>query len=83
MIYKSFFGDENWQLFLIIFFLKLIKSPEKDGISSKVLKALSDVVSVPLTHLINTNIRTGICPMHFKTAIVKPIYKGGDDEKCY
>ena len=50
-----------------------------DGISNKLLKYIKDVVTKPLTLIINQIIVTGIYPKAFKTSKVSPIFKKGDN----
>ena len=46
-----------------------------DGISNKLLKFIKDVVTKPLTLIINQMIVTGIYPKAFKTSKVSPLFK--------
>lgn len=62
----------------IISNLKNKKSVGVDGINSNTLKNISDVISLPLSTLINGMIEQGICPSTFKSAIIKPLFKSGD-----
>ena len=60
--------------------LNTIKSKHScgfDDISSHLLKKSATVIYVPLTHLINTSITSGIFPDDWKLAIVKPLHKKG------
>ena len=50
-----------------------------DGISNKLLKFIKDVVTKPLTLIINQMIVTGIYPKAFKTSKVRPLLKKGDN----
>ena len=47
-------------------------------IGPKLLKMSAEVIFKPITHLINTSIKTGIFPSLFKIAKVCPIFKKGD-----
>ena len=58
--------------------LKLGKAPGNDGITSEVLKNISDFIITPLAYLVNLIIYNGDCPELFKMGIVKPIYKAND-----
>lgn len=49
-----------------------------DGISAKVLKLIKDVVTPPLTHIINACMNRGIFPDALKRSILCPIYKSGN-----
>ena len=46
-----------------------------DGISSKMLKATSYSISVPLCKLFNLSLSSGVFPMDWKTSLVIPIPK--------
>lgn len=49
-----------------------------DGITVSVLQTiLCDIVDV-LVHVINLCIDTGVCPDHFKRAVITPVHKTGD-----
>jgi hypothetical protein len=48
-----------------------------DGIPVSVLKMGSDVLTGPISHLVNKSLATGIMPEGFKTALIHPVYKGG------
>lgn len=60
--------------------LKCNKSPGFDEITANTLKEVADYIALPLTNIINLSFESSECPDHFKTAIVKPLYKGGDKE---
>ena len=49
-----------------------------DGISNKLLKLTKNILSKPLTLIINQMITTGIFPDSFKTSKIIPIFKNGD-----
>jgi hypothetical protein len=51
-----------------------------DGISTKILKKISQYIAAPLCHLINNSFECGVFPDNLKTAVITPIYKKG--EKC-
>lgn len=51
-----------------------------DGISSKVLKTAKSLISPAITHICNLSYNNGVFPTSFKTAIIKPIHKGGDGD---
>ena len=48
-----------------------------DDISPKILKHVSHPLSIPLTHIINLSLKTGIFPEKLKKAKVIPIHKSG------
>ena len=58
--------------------LNITKSIGCDGISAHFLKDAADVISAPLTHIVNLSLQTGQVPSDFKTARVVPLYKKGD-----
>jgi len=51
-----------------------------DRVSVKILKCISDIIVKPLVHIFNLSIQSGIFPDIFKLAIVKPLFKGGDQK---
>ena len=51
-----------------------------DNISSKWLKYIGDIVSVPLSIIVNQSLCTGIFPDKFKIAKVIPLYKKQDEK---
>ena len=53
-------------------------SQDLDGISIKLLKAVRHAISVPLSHIFNMSLETGIFPEKFKTSRIVPIFKCGD-----
>ena len=55
--------------------LKSKTSFGKDGISAEILKMGGDVLSVPLTYIINRSIVTNKFPSQWKEAIIKPLFK--------
>jgi hypothetical protein len=59
----------------IIKTLKTKTSSGYDGISSRILKNCTDVVSKPLSHIINEPFKQSIYPERLKYALVRPIYK--------
>jgi len=48
------------------------------GVSTKILKMCSSLVSKPLPYICNKSIQTGVFLERLKCAIVKPLYKNGD-----
>lgn len=52
-----------------------------DGINSKVLKAASRCLKVPLTYIVNASISAGVFPKIWKRSVVKPLLKRGDRKK--
>ena len=53
------------------------KSAGLDNIKASVVKCVKEEIVVPLSHLINSSMKTGIFPDAMKTAVVTPIYKNG------
>jgi hypothetical protein len=58
--------------------LKLKNSSGYDGISTKILKLSSLIISSPLTYICNKSIAQGIFPDRLKYSEIKPLYKKGD-----
>ena len=54
------------------------KAPGKDGVNSKILKEVSDIIADPLAHIFNLSFVTGIVPDLLKIAKVIPVYKKGE-----
>ena len=65
--------------------MKKKKSSGLDGISQDCLLIGVEIISIPLTRIINNSIQSGIFPTNWKTAVVTPILKKGDqmDKKNY
>ena len=53
-------------------------SPGWDNFQSNVIKDTSDLLLLPLTHLLNLSITQGVFPDELKLAKVIPIFKSGD-----
>lgn len=53
-----------------------------DTMAPRVIKSVSDVISAPLTHVLNLSLTQGIVPFELKIARVTPIYKSGDNQLC-
>jgi hypothetical protein len=51
-------------------------------ISTKLLKCISLEISIPLAHIFNLSLTTGIFPKKLKTSRIVPIYKTGDPNLC-
>ncbi len=58
--------------------LKNGKSSGHDGLTSELLKECNEIISPPLTFLINKIFETGIYPKHLKIAKITPIFKAGN-----
>ena len=50
-----------------------------DNISISVVKSTIDIISIPLTHIINLSISSGVVPRELKIASVIPLFKSGDE----
>ena len=61
--------------------LKSKSSFGHDGISSKILKHLINIIAVPITHIINRYLATGLVPGKLKLAKVIPIFKSADSSQ--
>lgn len=61
--------------------LKNKKSVGFDGISTAVIKFVSDCIAAPLAHIINASIYSGVFPENLKTVIVVPVYKKNDKDE--
>ena len=51
-----------------------------DGISARFLKRILETVTLPLTHIINQSLCTGIFPDRLKIAKVVPLFNKGDQQ---
>ena len=52
-----------------------------DEISSKILKHFINIIAVPITHIINRSLPTGLVPGKLKLAKVIPIFKSADSSQ--
>jgi hypothetical protein len=57
-------------------------STDLDGISSKLLKAISYEIERPLAHIFSLSLASGTFPEAFKSTRVIPIHKAGDTTNC-
>ena len=57
-------------------------SIDASGINSKMLKFIKLEIVIPLKHLFNLSITTGVFPSKLKIARTIPIYKAGDNTSC-
>lgn len=64
----------------IILTLKNTGSVGFDGISTKVIKYVCDLISPPLAHIINLSLTTGVYPDNLKLAVIQPLYKKDNRE---
>ena len=58
--------------------IKSKSSTGHDGVSNKLIKEIIHCIVVPLTHIFNLSMSTGIVPDTYKIAKVIPIYKSGN-----
>ena len=65
--------------------LSIAKATGMDGIPPRLLKVAADEICVPLAHILNSSLSTGVFPSEWKTARVTPIFKSGakDDVNNY
>lgn len=71
-------GTDVTEITKIIKSLKNSSSSGWDGISSIYLKRFVNYLAVPITHLCNLSINSGLFPRLLKESIVVPIHKQGD-----
>lgn len=62
----------------IIISLKNKNSTGYDGITTNIVKDVANIISEPLSYIINLCIEEGIFPDKLKISIVKPVFKKGD-----
>jgi hypothetical protein len=53
-----------------------------DGVSTKMIKFIGPEISVPLAHVFNTSLASGIFPTRLKQCRVIPIFKSGSHLEC-
>ena len=58
------------------------KSQDLDGINIDLLKFISHSVNIPLSHVFNLSLSTGIFPNKLKTSRTVPIHKSGRTDLC-
>ena len=79
----AFHEIHNYETIRIIKNLKLSSSNGHDGISSELLKLISDDISRCITLIINQSLMSGIFPDKLKIAKVTPIYKKNDKKQVH
>lgn len=62
--------------------LNVNKSPGPDGLHPRILKELSNELSLPLTALFNKSLTSGKLPSQWKSAEVRPIFKKGNKSEA-
>ena len=60
--------------------LDIHKSPGVDNIPSRILQICAKELSVPLSHLFNLSLRSGVMPTLWKSANITPIHKNNNKE---
>lgn len=60
--------------------LKPYAAAGSDRITPRIIKENCDKLLTPITYLTNLSMNTGIFPTLYKEAIIRPIYKGGNEE---
>ena len=60
-----------------------ITSPGYDDIHPKIIKQISMIIAMPLSHIINCSLISGIVPSKLKIAKVIPIFKNGHRDDMY
>ena len=60
-----------------------ITSPGYDDIHPEIIKQISMIIAMPLSHIINCSLMSGIVPSKLKIAKVIPIFKNGHREDMY
>ena len=60
-----------------------VTSPGYDDIHPKIIKQISMIIAMPLSHIINCSLMSGIVPSKLKIAKVIPIFKNGHREDMY
>ncbi|KAJ0183168.1 hypothetical protein K1T71_001144 [Dendrolimus kikuchii] len=71
-------GTSEQEIDSIINSLKSDSTVGWDSIPTKVLKMAKNILTVPLTHIVNLCIEKGVFPKVFKKSIIHPIFKAGD-----
>jgi Reverse transcriptase (RNA-dependent DNA polymerase) len=58
------------------------QSMDIDGISMKLLRYVADFISIPLSHIFNLSLDSGVFPSKLKQSRIVPIYKAGSPLSC-
>ena len=81
--YYLFFTSTNqFEIEKIINNLR-ITSPDYDDIHPKIIKQISMIIAIPLCHIINCSLISGIVPSKLKIANVIPMFIDGPHEDMY
>jgi hypothetical protein len=57
------------------------KSPGYDGLSVKVIRSVTDVISEPLSYIFNLTFISGNIPDNLKTALITPVFKANENNE--
>jgi hypothetical protein len=57
-------------------------SLDLDGISTNLIKNIAIEISIPLAHIFNLSLASGVFLSKIKTCRIVPIFKSGDPELC-
>jgi len=58
------------------------KSCDVNGVSTKMIKFIGNIIAIPLSHIFNLSMQSGIFPSQLKKCRVIPIYKAGSPMEC-
>jgi hypothetical protein len=62
--------------------LKAKQSSDANGVSSKMIRFIGDVIANPLSHIFNISLNNGVFPSKLKLCRVIPIFKAGNSLEC-
>jgi hypothetical protein len=57
-------------------------SCDAQGVSTKMIKFIGEVIAIPLSHIFNISLSTGVFPSKLKQCRVTPIFKAGSHLEC-
>jgi len=57
-------------------------SNDAEGVSTKMVKFIGNEIAIPLSHIFNLSLRTGVFPSKLKLCRVIPIFKSGNASEC-
>jgi hypothetical protein len=57
-------------------------SSDAQGVSTKMIKHIGNEIAVPLAHIFNLSLSTGVFPSKLKLCRVVPIFKAGNNMEC-
>ena len=58
--------------------LDISKSPGVDNLPARILKTCAYELSIPLAHLFNLSLKSGVMPILWKSANITPVHKGNN-----